>query len=115
VLASLPACEAPVHSRVIRERAANVEDAPADVPDARADFDADVLDAAVPDASVVDLDAATMIDAGRDAGWGTCTYGGTMGTCMSVSDCTAGSMPVMGLCPGPADIQCCLPTADAGP
>jgi hypothetical protein len=41
-------------------------------------------------------------------------FGGVMGTCMSVSDCTGGSMPMMGLCPGPADIQCCLPGRDAG-
>ena len=37
-----------------------------------------------------------------------------MGSCMSVSSCTMGSMPVMGLCPGPADIQCCIPGSDAG-
>jgi len=91
-------------------RDANAEDARADVPDARVALDADTFDAALPD-----VDAATPFDAGRDAGWGTCSYGGTMGTCLSVSECTAGSMPVMGLCPGPADIQCCLPTFDAGP
>ncbi len=109
----LPACEAPVHSRTTRDTDANVLDAPADPPDAHSELDADVRDAAI-----VDLDASVSVDAGfdagGDAGWGTCTYAGTMGTCMSVADCTAGSMPVMGLCPGPADIQCCLPATDAG-
>jgi hypothetical protein len=53
--------------------------------------------------------------AGVDAGWGTCTSGGVMGTCMSVSDCPADHMAMAGLCPGPSDIQCCLPMRDAGP
>lgn len=73
------------------------------------------------DAAATDVDAATVsIDAGMDAfstvdaTWGPCTYGGVMGTCESTSLCPAGSMPMMGLCPGPADIQCCLPLTDSG-
>ncbi len=88
--------------------------------DAAIVFDASPgFDAASPDAAI-ELDAAaapdTGLDAfvGPDATWGPCTFGGVMGTCMSVADCTGGSMPMMGLCPGPADIQCCLPSADAG-
>lgn len=55
--------------------------------------------------------------AGPDANWGTCTTGGMTGTCEPMSECTAsGRVPVMGLCPGPAEIQCCPPPAhDAGP
>lgn len=59
------------------------------------------------------MDAFMGMDAGFDSGWGTCSYGGVMGVCMSVSSCTG--MARAGLCPGPSDIQCCLPTTDAGP
>lgn len=66
------------------------------------------------------MDAWSASDMGSDAyalpdaTWGACMAGGVMGTCMSVSACTGGSMPIMGLCPGPSDIQCCLPGHDAG-
>ena len=76
-------------------------DASGERADARVDFDGATFDAG--------FDASSAFD----AGWGSCVLGGVMGTCMSVSACTAG-MPVMGLCPGPADIQCCLPPGDAG-
>ncbi|MCC7535227.1 MAG: glycoside hydrolase family 75 protein [Deltaproteobacteria bacterium] len=83
-------------------------DARADEPDARADLDASVeLDAMVPPEAGVDAFVPF------DAGWGGCTRDGVMGTCMDVATCTG--MAVRGLCPGPAEIQCCLPTVDAGP
>lgn len=82
-------------------------DAAGEVPDARVDFDAATPDAAV--ARDAGMDAFTAFD----AGWGSCMVGGVMGTCMAVSACTMG-MPVRGLCPGPVDIQCCLPAGDAG-
>lgn len=81
------------------------------------------LDAFAPDldAAALDVDAATLSsDAGvdafsaTDATWGSCSYGGVTGVCESTSLCPAGSMPMMGLCPGPADIQCCLPLTDSG-
>jgi hypothetical protein len=81
--------------------------------DAHTDMDASGPDAAATDATP--SDAWLSSDAGPDASWGPCMSGSEMGTCMSVSDCPADRMPVMGLCPGPADIQCCLPARDAGP
>lgn len=110
---SLSACEAQLGSHVRRD-ASSEFDAPVDLPDASFGWDAEVPDARA-DFDADGFDATVPVDAGHDAGWGTCMSGGVMGTCMSVSECTAGSMPVAGLCPGPADIQCCLPTADAGP
>ncbi|MBN8609738.1 MAG: glycoside hydrolase family 75 protein [Deltaproteobacteria bacterium] len=91
-------------------------------PDAYFGFDAPDLDAPFPDAFVVRPDAWSGMDAfsmdafsmmgGTDAFWGTCTSGGRMGTCMPMSMCSGTS--VRGLCPGPAEIQCCLPGGDAG-
>jgi len=105
----VPACDAASEPRE-RLDASAPGDAGGEAPDAGADFDAARPDAAVArDAG--GLDAFTAYD----SGWGGCTYLGVMGTCMSVSECTTGRMPVMGLCPGPADIQCCLPAGDAGP
>lgn len=84
--------------------------------DAHFVFDAPHLDAPLPDAFVVRPDAWMGMDAfmmaGTDAFWGTCSSGGRMGTCMPMSLCAG--MSVRGLCPGPADIQCCLPGTDAG-
>lgn len=84
--------------------------------DAHFVFDAPDLDAPLPDAFVVRPDAWMGMDAymtpGTDAFWGTCSSGGRMGTCMPMSLCAG--MSVRGLCPGPADIQCCLPGPDAG-
>lgn len=90
------------------------------------------LDAAPRDATPTALDAAGELDAGGpgldamappeagldafvepDASWGSCTSAGVMGTCLDVSRCTG--TPVRGLCPGPTEIQCCLPATDAGP
>lgn len=94
-------------------------DAAVVTPDAYFGFDAPDLDAPFPDAFVVRPDAWAGMDAfsidafsGTDAFWGTCTSGGRMGTCMPMSMCSGTS--VRGLCPGPADIQCCLPGGDAG-
>lgn len=109
VLAGLSACEATTSGPRERIDAFTQADAGGEVPDAGSDFDAGAPDASV--ARDAGLDAYTAFD----SGWGGCTYLGVMGTCMSVSECTGGSMPVMGLCPGPADIQCCLPAGDAGP
>jgi phosphatidylserine/phosphatidylglycerophosphate/cardiolipin synthase-like enzyme len=38
-----------------------------------------------------------------------CSFGGVSGNCQDVSACTGGSSPHPGLCPGPANIQCCTP------
>jgi len=38
-----------------------------------------------------------------------CTASGIPGTCLDVSVCTGTRMPTAGLCPGPANIQCCTP------
>lgn len=61
------------------------------------------------------MDAPAPFDGGMDASWGPCSYGGAMGTCVATALCPATSMSVRGLCPGPADIQCCVPRTDAGP
>lgn len=118
-----PACGGDVDPR---ERVDAYED-PAEIdaavamPDAFFGFDAPDLDAPFPDAFVVRPDAWAGMDAfsidafsmgGTDAFWGTCTSGGRMGTCMPMSMCSGTS--VRGLCPGPADIQCCLSGGDAG-
>lgn len=108
LLFGLPACDAELVPREARD-ASGGSDAPADPLDAPPGMDAATLDAGM------DAPSAPDAFAGIDSGWGTCTYAGMMGTCMSVSDCPAGSMPMPGLCPGPADIQCCLPGTDAGP
>ncbi len=49
-----------------------------------------------------------VVDAGFDAGV-RCTAGGVPGTCLEVSVCVGTRRPVAGLCPGPANIQCCTP------
>ena len=96
--------------------------------DATTSPDSEGIDAARVDAFVVgdvgqdagedafEDDAFSTHDAGTslDASWGPCMALGLAGTCMSMSLCVGGSMPVMGLCPGPRDIQCCLPRYDAG-
>lgn len=75
-------------------------------------------DAASPgdDAASPGDDAASPDDAAitTDATWGPCSYLGVTGVCESTSLCPPGHMPRMGLCPGPADIQCCLPSIDGG-
>ncbi|MFO0680684.1 MAG: glycoside hydrolase family 75 protein [Sandaracinus sp.] len=99
-------------------RARSTEDAATD-PDR--DAGAAAMDAATEDDAPID-DAAPADDAARpadataqtDATWGPCSYAGIMGVCESTSLCPAGHMPRMGLCPGPADIQCCLPDVDGG-
>lgn len=66
------------------------------------------FDGGEPDAG--DVDAGTP-DGGVDAGMPpvTCTAGGLPGTCLDVSECVETRMPTAGLCPGPANIQCCTP------
>ena len=51
-------------------------------------------------------DSSVPWDGGSDAGV-PCSVGGTSGLCRPVSECPVGSMSTPGLCPGPADIQCC--------
>jgi len=46
--------------------------------------------------------------------WGSCTYGGYKGTCQATSKQCNGIYRA-GLCPGPANVQCCLPTAAVTP
>lgn len=88
-------------------------DATIEQPDATVELDATI------ERDAAGMDAMPPADAGTDAfvppdsGWGGCLLGGVMGVCMDVSMCTG--MPVRGLCPGPAAIQCCLPVTDAGP
>jgi hypothetical protein len=79
----------------------------ADAFTAGVDASVPAMDAFTPgdDAASVPADAFSSVD----ATWGPCSYLGTPGVCESTSLCTGGSMPMMGLCPGPADIQCCLP------
>ncbi len=74
------------------------------------DADQDVgADALEDDAFSMDVGGTSL-----DASWGSCMALGLTGTCMPMSLCVGGSMPVMGLCPGPRDVQCCLPRYDAG-
>jgi hypothetical protein len=71
------------------------------------------------------MDAASPTDAGMDAALPgdagapiPCSVGGRPGTCIDVSECTGDNVPTPGLCPGPANIQCCTPDpslVDAGP
>jgi hypothetical protein len=98
-----------------RPRSTGNDDAFVSTEDAGMEMDAfvdpavDAFIAPGTDAFVPGMDAWS----GPDASWGTCSSGGVMGTCISTSSCTG--MHVMGLCPGPSDIQCCLPITDAGP
>ncbi|MFK7990664.1 MAG: SUMF1/EgtB/PvdO family nonheme iron enzyme, partial [Sandaracinaceae bacterium] len=41
-----------------------------------------------------------------------CSAGGVSGSCQYTSECTGTSTP--GLCPGPAEVQCCTARTDAG-
>ncbi len=59
-----------------------------------------------PDAPVVDAPASA---------WGDCSVNGLAGTCEDVSACLAPRVAVAGHCPGPADIQCCVPHAPPPP
>lgn len=120
---SLAACDGGVSTRERVDAFVDPSeiDAAVIVPDAYFGFDAPDLDAPFPDAFVVRPDAWAGMDAfsmdafsggGTDAFWGTCSFGGRMGTCMPTALCTGTRMS--GLCPGPADIQCCVPASDAG-
>ena len=71
-------------------------------PDAGAP-DAGMPDAGVPDAGIPD---AGMMDAGAPT---LCTASNIPGTCMDVSECYGTRSATAGLCPGPANIQCCTP------
>lgn len=75
-------------------------------------FDASALDASTPTDAFAGDDAASSLDAasGADASWGGCMAGATPGVCEDVALCTGMQMAVAGLCPGPAAIQCCVPT-----
>jgi sulfatase modifying factor 1 len=54
------------------------------------------------------MDGGREIDGGSDAG-SDCRVSGTPGLCVHIDDCAGVSTP--GFCPGPADIQCCTPSA----
>lgn len=60
-------------------------------------------DAAAPDAVVAD---ASRIDAGT---WGPCSVAGVAGVCIDTALCDGDRLSTAGLCPGPAEIQCCTP------
>jgi hypothetical protein len=65
--------------------------------------DAGRSDAGTPDAGMAD---AGGLDAGAPV---TCTASGIPGLCVDVSECIETRQPTAGLCPGPANIQCCTP------
>ena len=74
-------------------------------------FDAGPRDAGVLDAGSFDAGPgdAGALDAGAfDAGT-VCTTGGIPGTCLDVAECYGTRKATAGLCPGPANIQCCTP------
>ena len=103
--------------------------APGDAGSDASPLDASPLDASSLDGHAPSVDAspgdapsvdAYSIDASLDAwsldaSWGSCSASGVTGTCMDMSLCTGERMAVMGLCPGPAAIQCCIPRGDSGP
>lgn len=63
-----------------------------------------VSDGSVADAAPVDLSVPS--DGGSvDGGWGPCSVAGESGVCVDVAECEGVS--TAGLCPGPAEIQCC--------
>jgi hypothetical protein len=74
--------------------------------------DASTPDASAMDASATDVESMDAAQRDADASNGCFESTGVWGTCMSTSDCAAlgaySSTP--GLCPGPADIQCCAKT-----
>ncbi|MGZ3421019.1 MAG: hypothetical protein ACXWUG_04635 [Polyangiales bacterium] len=90
---------------------AEPESAPAD---ASAEIDSASDDVAVEAAVEAALDSGTIdvSEAGPDSA--TCAWSGAPGECISTSACAAlghhSSYP--GLCPGAADIQCCIVTPD---
>lgn len=43
-----------------------------------------------------------------------CEVDGVEGTCLDVSECGADYAPVPGHCPGPANVQCCIPLPEDG-
>ncbi|MCB9594620.1 MAG: glycoside hydrolase family 75 protein [Sandaracinaceae bacterium] len=103
----------PTDARVDEDAGVAAMDAAAGV-DAATGADAGAVDAAAMDAAAP-VDAGSDASASADAGWGSCMLGEAMGTCMDVADCAPpASMPVMGLCPGPTEIQCCLPRSMPG-
>ncbi len=63
------------------------------------------------DASPADSGRDASLDVGPvDAGAPVlCTAKGIPGTCLDVSECIGSRQPTPGLCPGPANIQCCTP------
>lgn len=84
------------------------------------DADTDIVDMATPSGDVGRSDAGTVRDAsvsdqgGADAGdIVACSTGSRDGVCLPTADCGSGSESVPGFCPGPTDIQCCVPVDDA--
>ncbi|MCA9542869.1 MAG: SUMF1/EgtB/PvdO family nonheme iron enzyme, partial [Myxococcales bacterium] len=60
-----------------------------------------------PDAFAPEPDAEPPPDPVED--WGPCAVGGVAGRCLHTMDCGPGHVSTPGLCPGPAEIQCCTP------
>ena len=81
--------------------AGGVADAPNPSPDAQPPS---------PDA-VDDVGSDGGSETGPDAGGTPCEVNGVMGECVDVADCLGQNMAVAGFCPGPANIQCCLPAS----
>jgi hypothetical protein len=57
------------------------------------------------------LDAPAFDAPPGDASFGPCTASGVPGECLDVAACDGARRSVPGLCPGPAEIQCCVPEA----
>lgn len=70
------------------------------------------LDAAMDSGGAMDSGLDSSADSGMDAG-APCAVGGVPGVCVDVALCTGDRSPTPGLCPGPAEIQCCAPTGSA--
>ena len=72
--------------------------------------DAFATDALAADAFAVDAFTSGDAFSGSDATWGACTVGSTAGVCEDIALCTGMHTTVAGLCPGPANIECCIPS-----
>lgn len=101
--------------------AADVQEADVQVADASF-IDAEQEDAALADAEAVDAahadaeagdaahdDGGSVADSGEPYLGQACDAAGRRGACLHVADCAGASEPVPGYCPGPTDIQCCVP------
>lgn len=92
----------------LRDRDAQVlqplEDASIDAPDLDAQVEEGVRDAAPRADAFIPED-----------NWGPCAVRGVPGECLHVDDCFAPARSTPGLCPGPAEIQCCAEVPEEPP